>query len=156
MGLRQWLRRRSRPHTAEVVRLVAAPQAIARYHEHGSTQGAAIDGALRQLQGLSAEVDDDTRWARLIRLARDIGDPWNADDWPLGFDGLLCAIPLCTHVSFECARCPVGQRQGERSCAHPTTAIGKLGDFVRRGDRAGLRTHIAAITAMLHDIRSTL
>ncbi len=147
-----WLRRRAEPRTEVAPRLLPAPEAVERYRRDGADPAAAVEGARRQLAGLRREVDDDARWDRLILLARQIGDPWNADDWPLGFDALLCAIPLCTDVSFECGRCPVGLRQDGRSCAHPTSAFGIIGDLVRRGDRPGLREHLDRLVAMLEQI----
>lgn len=136
-----------------VARLRPAGEAIEEYRQRGADEGAAIEGVRQQLAGLRRELDDDARWDRLVLLARQIGDPWNADDWPLGFDALLCAIPLCTHVSFECARCPVGQQQEGRSCAHPSTAVGRIGELVRRGDRAGLRRHLDELEARLTSVR---
>ena len=112
---------------------------------------AALDGSRQQLAGLRRELDEDDRWERLVRLARQAGDPWNADDWPLGFDALVVPIPLCTHLSFECARCPVGQRQDGRSCAHPDSAFGRVGELVRRGDRDGLRAWLDELRTRLVD-----
>jgi hypothetical protein len=130
-------------------RLRPATEAIDRYRLAGASEAAALEGVRQQLAGLRRELDDDARWARLVRLARQAGDPWNADDWPLGFDALVCAIPLCTHVSFECARCPVGRQQQERSCAHPSTPLGRIGDLVRRADRPGLRAQLDELEARL-------
>lgn len=130
-------------------RLLPAGEAIERYRRAGGDEAAALAGFRQQLAGLRRELDDDARWERLVLMARQIGDPWNADDWPLGFDALLCAIPLCTHVAFECTRCPVGRQQEGRSCAHPSTAIGRIGDLVRRGDRPALREHLDRFEAQL-------
>ena len=141
---------------ATAPQLLPAPEAIARYRREGGDPAAAVRGAKQQLAGLRREVDDDARWQRLILMARQIGDPWNADDWPLGFDALLCAIPLCTDVAFECARCPIGQRQEGRSCAHPTSAFGVIGDLVRRADRDGLRTHLDALGRVLEQLGPAL
>jgi hypothetical protein len=151
VGLLHRLRRSLRPPSPADSRpqLLPAADAIARYRHHGADEAAALEAAQYQLAGLRRELDDDDRWHRLVRLARQIGDPWNADDWPLGFDALLCVIPLCTHVSFECARCPVGRQQDGRSCAHPSTAIGRIGDLVRRGDRPALREHVDQLQARL-------
>lgn len=154
MNLWARLRRRSRSSAEPGDRLLPATEAIARYRRHGGDSAAAIGEVRRQLRGLRRELADDERWARLVRMARQAGDPWNADDWPLGFDALVCAIPLCTHVSFECAGCPVGRRQEGRSCAHPTSAFGRVGDLVRRGDRAALVEHLAAIEAILDEPRA--
>lgn len=157
VGLLQRLRLRPalapRPAAVPGPRLRPAGESVERYRQHGATQGAALAEVREQLAGLRRELDDDARWARLVLLARQIGDPWNADDWPLGFDALLCAIPLCTHVSFECARCPVGRQQECRSCAHPSTAIGRIGDRVRRGDRDGLRALLDELEARLEAIQ---
>ncbi|MEM7156863.1 MAG: hypothetical protein AAF799_28695 [Myxococcota bacterium] len=150
MGLRDWLRRKPEPK-ARPIRLRSAEDCVQRYRSAGADDKAAIEGARRQIAGLRHEIADDARWARLVTMARQIGDPWNADDWPSGFDGLLCAITLCTHVSFECARCPVGRRQDGRSCAHPNTAFGRIGDLVRRDDRSGLRSQLDSIEAILDD-----
>lgn len=148
MGLRDWLRRKPEP-VARRVRLRSAEDSKRRYQEDGANRAAAIAGTRRQVAGLRYEIADDARWARLVTMARQIGDPWNADDWPLGFDGLVVAVPLCTDVSFECARCPVGQRQDGRSCAHPKSAFGRIGDLVRRDDRDGLRAQLDSIEALL-------
>lgn len=122
-----------------------------RYREQGATRDAAITEALAQLDGLKHEVESDDRWSRLVRLARQAGDPWNADDWPLGFDALTCAVSLCTHVDYECARCPIGQAQDARSCAHPTTAFGRIGILVKEAEREALLAHIAAVQSLLED-----
>ena len=152
VGLLTRLLRRPSPPSIPVhspSRLLPAGEAIERYRQRGGDEAAALEGARQQLAGLRRELDDDARWDRLVLIARQIGDPWNADDWPLGFDALLCAIPLCTHVAFECARCPVGQQQEGRSCAHPSTAIGRIGHLVRLGDRPALREHLDQIEARL-------
>lgn len=147
-------RRAAAPPAADAVaRLRPAGEAIAQYRQRGADEAAALDGFGEQLAGLRRELDDDARWDRLVLMARQIGDPWNADDWPLGFDALLCAIALCTHVSFECGRCPVGRQQEGRSCAHPSTAVGRIGELVRRADRAGLRAHLDALEARLESLR---
>lgn len=147
--LTRLLRRPSPLPSHSPSRLRPAGEAIERYRQQGGDEAAAIEGAREQLAGLRRELDDDERWERLVLMARRIGDPWNADDWPLGFDALLCVIPLCTHVAFECARCPVGSEQAGRSCAHPSTAIGRIGDLVRRGDRPALREHLDLLEARL-------
>lgn len=130
-------------------RLVPSTQIIRRYREEGGDEPAALRGALAQLAGLRRELADDERWARLVRMVRETGDVWNADDWPAGFDPLVCAAPLCDRVAFECARCPVGQRQGARSCAHPDTAFGRVGQLVAAGRRDALREHLDQLEALL-------
>lgn len=152
VGLLTRLIRRTGPPSSPAPspsRLLPAGEAIERYRRAGGDEAAALEGMRQQLAGLRRELDDDARWERLVLMARQIGDPWNADDWPLGFDALLCAIPLCTHVAFECARCPVGRQQEGRSCAHPATAVGRIGDLVRRGDRPALREHLDELEVRL-------
>lgn len=152
VGLLTRLLRRPSPPPSPArspVRLLPTGEAIERYRQQGGDEAAALAGTRQQLAGLRRELDDDERWERLVLMARQIGDPWNADDWPLGFDALLCVIPLCTHVAFECARCPVGLQQEGRSCAHPTTAIGRIGHLVRLGDRPALREHLDPLEARL-------
>jgi hypothetical protein len=155
VGLLSRLRRSPAPAPSSAdarPRLRPADEAIARYRERGGTEAAALAEARQQLAGLRGEIDDDARWARLVRLARQAGDPWNADDWPLGFDALLCVHVLCTHLAFECERCPVGRQQAGCSCAHPHTAIGRIGDLVRRGDRDGLRVQLGELEARLGSV----
>jgi hypothetical protein len=155
--LARWIRRGGPSSSAvdPTSRLRPASEAIERYHRAGGNEAAALEGVRQQLAGLRRELDDDARWERLVRLARQAGDPWNADDWPLGFDALVCAIPLCTQVSFECARCPVGRQQAEHSCAHPSTPIGRIGELVRRGDRPGLYAQLDELEARLGPSRRT-
>lgn len=126
---------------------------MATYREAGADLRAALDGSLAQVRGLRAEVDDDARWDALVELVRRTGDPWNADDWPLGFDPLLCCVPLCTHVAYECARCPVGVRQDGMACAHPTSHFGRIGQLVAAGDRPGLIVHLERLEALLIEER---
>lgn len=154
VGVLAWLRREG-PRSPDVrVRLRSSTEVIERYREEGADAAAALRGAGLQLEGLRHELDDDDRWARLVHLSRQAGDPWNAYDWPLGFDGLVCAASLCADVSFECARCPVGRRQGERSCAHPDTAFGRIDMLVREGRREALREHLDALERLLDEARS--
>lgn len=130
-------------------RLSSAVAIEARLRREGGDLGAALRCGHAQIAGLLAEIDDDIRWARLRELARRIGDPWNADDWPLGFDALLLVVPLCKRVDYECGQCPVGRRQEGRSCAHPQTRIGSLGALIRGGDREEVRNRLDELAAEL-------
>lgn len=156
VGLLRWLRREPSAAPDSRVRLRPSTEVIERYRAEGADAAAALRGAKQQLEGLRREVDDDERWARLVHLSRQAGDPWNAYDWPLGFDGLVCGASLCTDVSFECSRCPVGQRQSNRSCAHPDSAFGRIDGLVREGQRQRLREHLDALDALLDEARSDL
>lgn len=153
LPLSTWLARRKGTRR---VRLVSAHRIVAAYREAGAGCEAALDGALAQVRGLRAEVGEDARWHALVELVRRTGDPWNADDWPLGFDPLLCCVPLCTHVDYECVRCPVGRRQDGMSCAHPTSYFGRIGHLVSAGDRSALIDHLARLEELLIEERTRL
>lgn len=140
--------RRGRPR-APLVRLLPASEIKARLQCDGITDATARKWTLHQLAGLRREVDGDASWLRLCELVRRAADPWNADDWPLGFDALLCCVPLCTLVSFECKRCCVGQQQGGMSCAHPQSAFGTIWGRIHDRDRDGLRDHLARLERLL-------
>lgn len=140
---------RGPPAPIAVVQLRSATDILARFHESGGEATAALRLTRDQVAGLQREVEDDERWPRLVEMARRIGDPWNADDWPLGFDPLVCCVPLCARVDYACATCPVGQRQGNMSCAHPSSLFGQIGDLVRRGDRDALLRYLRETDAIL-------
>lgn len=144
MALLRRLLRRDRGGTKPVAirRLLPAAQIVERFGADGGDAAAAQKWTRHQLAGLRYEVDDDARWPRLCEVVRCAADPWNADDWPLGFDALLCCVPLCTLVDFECSRCQIGREQDGMSCAHPTSAFGQLWHLIAARDREGLRAHI--------------
>ncbi|MBC8073590.1 MAG: hypothetical protein IAG13_35035, partial [Deltaproteobacteria bacterium] len=106
--------------------------------------------ALAQVAALRELIEHQGGWARLQELVARAGDPWNADDWPDGFDALMLCAPLCDEVAFECVRCAVGQRQGGMSCAHPRSLFGRVLPLIMHGDRAALREHLHTIEAVLH------
>ena len=153
MPLRSWLRRSTSAREPRVHRLLPAADIVERYRRGGADERAAIDGTLTQIRGLREEIESEKRWKALVELARRIGDPWNADDWPLGFDPLLLCVPLCTNVDYECARCPIGQRQDDQSCTHPTSHFGRLGDLVRRADHPALLAALDSLEQTLVRIR---
>jgi hypothetical protein len=145
--------RRSSQLTPEPRRLLAARRVIGRWRADGGDGRSALRWTLRQVEGLRTEVDDPARWKRLSELVARTGDPWNADDWPDGFDALLCCVPLCHHVDYECKRCPVGKQQASMSCAHPTSAFGRLGELVRAGDRDSVRQHLDHLESLLRELQ---
>lgn len=146
-----WLRRRSAGGRDESVRLRSAAEVVAAFRADGGDGQAALRWSLRQIEGLRREVEDAGRWRRLLALVAKTGDVWNAEDWPYGFDALVCCAPLCARVSFECGRCPVGQRQGARSCAHPQSLFGRIGELVRAGDRDALLAHLHDVERVIRD-----
>jgi hypothetical protein len=129
--------------------LIPARELVARFRGEGG--GAARASALTeaQVRAMLAQVLDEPGWARLGELVARAGDPWNADDWPDGFDPLMLCAPLCDHVAFECVRCAVGQRQGGMSCAHPRSLFGRLLPLVMHGDRSRVLEHLHTIAAVL-------
>lgn len=130
-------------------RLVPARVLLPQFRERGRGREAAIALTRGQLDALEHVVDDDEGWTRLCEIVRRAGDPWNADDWPDGFDPLMLCAALCDDVAFECVRCPVGERQAGSSCAHPSSLFGFVLGLITKGERARLRTH-------LHDVRAVL
>ena len=151
LGRRRHRRDEGAPQT-EWPRLRGSVDVVERWRADGGGPEAALRWSLRQVEGLRREVDDPKRWARLVQLVARTGDPWNAEDWPYGFDPLVLCAPLCADVSFECARCPVGKRQDARACAHPHTLFGLVGEHVRTGDRDRLRAHLAHLEEVLREL----
>jgi len=123
---------------------------VAAWRKAGGDAEAARRLTLAQVTGLRAILANDEAWQHLLRaFARKELDNWVAGDWPGGFDELLLCAPLCKLVSFECARCIIGSRQGNSSCAHPSSLFGRVGELLRAGDRASLEAHLNFIAAML-------
>src|SRR5688572_7236738 len=86
----------------------------------GGTQEAAVELTLQQVDVFEDIVNDDENWHKLLEIsARGRNqDAWLAADWPSGFDELMLCVPLCKLVDWECARCTIGRRQENNSCAH--------------------------------------
>lgn len=129
--------------------LVPAAELLPRFREGGGGSAAAIALTRGQVDALDHLVEDDAGWARLCDLVARAGDPWNADDWPLGFDPLMLCAALCDDVAFECVRCPVGERQDGWSCAHPRSLFGFVLTLVAAGERSRLRRHLEDVRAVL-------
>lgn len=129
--------------------LVPAAELLPRFRAAGRGRAAAIALTHAQLDGLAHVVADDDGWTRLRAMVLRAGDPWNADDWPDGFDPLLLCAALCDDVAFECVRCPVGERQGGSSCAHPGSLFGAVLPWIVAGDRSRLRAHLDDVRAVL-------
>ncbi len=128
------------------------------YHlwlNRGRTREAAIDLTLQQVDAFEEIVNDDESWYKLKQISANgrIHDAWLASDWPSGFDELLLCVPLCKLVDWECAKCTIGSRQENNSCAHDYSLFGYIGELVVIGDRRGLTDHIKSIRKMLRDDR---
>jgi len=142
-GLRQ-----AQPEASREPKLLSGEAVVEQWRAEGGTASGALALTLTQLDGLAAHVRRDSGWARLQTLVARAGDPWNAFDWPSGFDPLIVCAPLCQRVAFECTRCPVGQAQG-RSCSDPVTDIGTILGMIGRAEREALLLHLAQLRAHL-------
>lgn len=123
----------------------------------GATEEAAIELTLQQLDALEEIVNDDESWFKLMEISvngRSM-DAWLAADWPAGFDELLLCVPLCKLVDWECAKCTIGRRQENNSCAHDYSAFGYIGELVKNRERKELKKHIYSVKKMLRDNRLT-
>lgn len=129
--------------------LRSAEDAVAQWVANGRSVDAALTVAREQAAALDARLSDDERWKRLVSIARRTADPWFATDWPDTFDPLMLVLPLCKTFDWECARCPVGQQQDERACAHPEVPITRLGTAVSRGERHQAQTELSVLRSML-------
>lgn len=149
--LRQLIRRLggTTPGPAAQPRLFPAVEVVRRFRAAAGGKGSALALTRGQLHALRELVATDAGWSRVCELVARAGDPWNADDWPEGFDPLMLCAALCDDVAFECVRCPVGQRQQGSSCAHPQSLFGYVLTLVARGDRSRLLVHLDDIDAVL-------
>jgi hypothetical protein len=121
----------------------------------GSTAAAAAELTLQQTDALEEIISDDNSWQELLRISAQgrNQDAWLAADWPAGFDELLLCVPLCKLVDWDCAKCTIGRRQENSSCANDYSLFGFIGELVTNADREGLKEHIRAIQKMLRDER---
>lgn len=121
----------------------------------GATEEAAVELTLQQVDALEEIVNDEFSWRKLLEIsARGRNqDAWLAADWPSGFDELLLCVPLCKLVDWECARCTVGSRQENNSCAHDYSLFGYIGELVANGMREELGEHLQNVRKMLRDKR---
>lgn len=121
------------------------------WQNKGSTEEAAIELTIQQLDALEEIASDEESWYSLLEIsARGRNyDAWLAADWPDGFDELLLCVPLCKFVNWECSKCTVGKRQENNSCAHDYSLFGYIGELVKNGQRDELLNHIKSIRKML-------
>jgi hypothetical protein len=117
----------------------------------GSTEEAAIELTIQQLDALEEIVTDNESWNALIQIsARGRNyDAWLATDWPDGFDELLLCVPLCKFVNWECSKCTVGKRQENNSCAMDYSLFGYIGELVKNAGRKELIAHISNARKLL-------
>ena len=117
----------------------------------GSTEEAAIELTIQQLDALEEIVSNEDSWEALLDIsARGRNyDAWLATDWPDGFDELLLCVPLCKFVNWECSKCTVGRRQENNSCAMDYSVFGYIGELVKNAERNELLAHISNTRKML-------
>ena len=122
---------------------------------HGATEEAAKDLTIQQIDAFEEIVNNDEGWEKLLEIS-DRGrnhDAWLAADWPAGFDELLLCVPLCKLVDWECAKCTIGKRQGNNSCAYENSVFGYIGELVKSYSRKELLSHLNSVKKMLKDER---
>lgn len=114
-------------------------------------EASAIELTLKQVDGFYQLVNDDEGWKQILEAfknGRD-SDAWLAADWPTGFDELLLCVPLCSYVDFECAKCHVGMRQDNNSCAHDYSLFGYIAEILKTEDRQKLLDHLQTIREII-------
>jgi hypothetical protein len=136
---------------ADAGALLAFHPVLEAWLDEGGTAEAALARTRKQVRAFRALVKRDDAWANLLLVVQSgrAVDSWLATDWPRGFDELLLCAPLCQLVRFECARCTIGARQKDRSCAHPATVFGRVGELLQRQDRDELLQHLDHVDRML-------
>ncbi|HEY3250308.1 MAG TPA: hypothetical protein VGK25_04245 [Ignavibacteria bacterium] len=126
-------------------------EVLSLWQRKGSTEQAGIELTLSQAEALERIVDDDNKWKKLIEIFRRgrAYDPWLAVDWPEGFDELVLCAPLCKYVEWECARCYVGKRQKNFSCANEDSLFGYIAVLLSLENRDLIKEHIQNIKNLL-------
>lgn len=121
----------------------------------GADEASAVELTIQQIDALEEIVDDNESWRKLLEIsARGRNkDAWLAADWPAGFDELLLCVPLCKLVDWDCAKCTVGRRQENNSCANDYSVFGYIGELVKQGARRELKFHLLAVKKMLREER---
>lgn len=119
----------------------------------GSTRAEAIVLTLEQLEAFERIVNDEDRWNKLIEIFRRgrEQDAWLAADWPNGFDELVLCAPLCKLVDWECARCFVGKKQNNFSCASEDSLFGYIAILLSLENRELVKEHIIKIKHALNN-----
>jgi hypothetical protein len=134
-------------------RLLNYSQIYTLWLNKGATKEAAVELSMQQIDALEDIVNDNISWHKLLEISA-LGrneDAWLAADWPSGFDELLLCVPLCKLVDWECAKCTIGKRQENNSCANDYSLFGYIGELVKNGLREELKEHLHSVKKMLKD-----
>jgi hypothetical protein len=135
----------------QLVTLKSAQAVVAQWQARGGTMAAALELTRAQVRGLSEVVDAD--WPRLVRIARQTGDPWLATDWPEAFDPMVMVIALCRTMDWACAECPLGRTQQGKACAHPSVPVTRIGAAIVEGGATSVRADLAHLQGIVDDLR---
>ena len=124
---------------------------IALWQNKGSNKEAAVQLTLQQLEAFEHIVNNDDMWKKLLEIFRHgrAYDSWLAVDWPEGFDELVLCAPLCKYVEWECAKCYIGKRQNNFSCANDNSVFGYIAVLLSIENRELIREHINKIKNLL-------
>lgn len=124
---------------------------INQWSRQGRSQKLAIELTLMQVEAFEKIVDDDEKWKKLLEIFRHgrAYDSWLAVDWPDGFDELVLCAPLCKYVEWECAKCYVGKRQKNFSCANDNSLFGYIAALLSIENKKLVKEHIGKIKHLL-------
>jgi hypothetical protein len=108
---------------------------------------------IEQVDALIEICSIDEKWKKLLEIFRSgrIHDSWLAANWPVGFDELILCAPLCKLVDWECAKCHVGMRQNNFSCANDDSLFGYIAVLLAVEKRELLLKHLAKIKLVLEN-----
>lgn len=139
--------------TPTATELLPASAAVEEWTARGGTLEAALSVASQQIESVSAAISTEREWTRLVAVARRTVDPWFATDWPDTFDSLMLVLPVCRTLDWQCAKCPIGQQQDDRACAHPEVPVTRLGMAISRGEKHRAQTEVTVLRSMLAHAR---
>jgi hypothetical protein len=108
---------------------------------------------VEQVNALIGICGNDGKWKKLLEIFRSgrIHDSWLAANWPEGFDELILCAPLCKLVDWECAKCHVGMRQNNFSCANDDSLFGYIAVLLSVENRELLLEHLEKIKLVLEN-----
>lgn len=126
-------------------------QIIEEWQNAGGTGESARKLTIEQVDRFVKIVKDDKLWLKLLEAFKQgrAHDSWLAEDWPRGFDELVICAPLCKYVEWECAKCYVGTRQKNYSCANDDSLFGYIGALLSLENRELLIRHLQNVENLL-------
>lgn len=126
---------------------------IKTWHAKGKNRESAKLTTIEQVDAFVEIITDDIKWRELLEVFRSgrLHDAWLAVDWPKGFDELVLCAPMCKLVEWECARCHVGIRQDNFSCANDDSLFGYIAVLLAIEKRDLLLHHLIKIKLVLEN-----